>query len=288
MEEDLTQEDGSQRRLSLAPTIEDFEILKPISRGAFGKVFLCHRKNHPERKLAVKVMNKGIMSQKNMKDQVIAERNAAAIAKSDFCVGLLYSLQTTDNVFLVMEYMIGGDLKSLLGNYGFFPEHQAVFYLAECVLALQDLHRRGIVHRDIKPDNMLLSAQGHLKLTDFGLSTSGLQDRELQVTDLVGRTPWNQRHPERLVRTPGQILSLTSHLSFSNTPILQDDIVSVSGSLVRSSALPGSRTTSFTSSHISANTPTTAPASSSMSRRIKRKGSFQEAITIHTKEQKQF
>ena len=189
MEQEQTQEEGSQRRLSLAPTIEDFEILKPISRGAFGKVFLCHRKNYPERKLAVKVMNKGIMSQKNMKDQVIAERNAAAIAKSDFCVGLLYSLQTTDNVFLVMEYMIGGDLKSLLGNYGFFPEHQAVFYLAECVLALQDLHRRGIVHRDIKPDNMLLSAQGHLKLTDFGLSTTGLQDRELQVTDLVGRTP---------------------------------------------------------------------------------------------------
>ena len=59
MEEELTQEDGSQRRHSLAPTIEDFEILKPISRGAFGKVFLCHRKNHPERKLAVKVMNKG-------------------------------------------------------------------------------------------------------------------------------------------------------------------------------------------------------------------------------------
>ena len=113
--------------------------------------------------------------------QVISERNAAALAKSEFCVPLLYCLQTPNNVFMVMEYMIGGDLKSLLGMYGCFPEHQAVFYLASMVLALQYLHKRGIVHRDIKPDNMLLSASGHPKLTDFGLSTTGLRDRELQV-----------------------------------------------------------------------------------------------------------
>ena len=112
---------------------------------------------------------------------MISERNAAALAKSEFCVPLLYCLQTPNNVFMVMEYMIGGDLKSLLGMYGCFPEHQAVFYLASMVLALQYLHKRGIVHRDIKPDNMLLSASGHLKLTDFGLSTTGLRDRELQV-----------------------------------------------------------------------------------------------------------
>ena len=184
----------------MAPSIEDFEILKPISRGAFGKVFLCHRRNQKEKKLAVKVMKKAMMVQKNMVHQVqlvsfpssfysdfsvqvISERNAAALAKSEFCVPLLYCLQTPNNVFMVMEYMIGGDLKSLLGMYGCFPEHQAVFYLASMVLALQYLHKRGIVHRDIKPDNMLLSASGHPKLTDFGLSTTGLRDRELQVVD---------------------------------------------------------------------------------------------------------
>jgi len=206
--------------VGLAPSIDDFEILKPISRGAFGKVYLCHRKDNPEKKLAVKVMKKSDMVQKNMVDQVIAERNALAISKSPFCVGLLYCLQTTNNVFLVMEYMIGGDLKSLLGVYGYFLEKQAVFYLAECVLALQYLHSRGIVHRDIKPDNMLISHSGHLKLTDFGLSTTGLRDRELHVADLVAKTPWpagSQALKERLVRTPGQILSLTSHLSFSGT-----------------------------------------------------------------------
>ena len=92
--------------------------------------------------------------------QVIAERNALAITKSPFVVGLLYCLQTVNNVFLVMEYMIGGDLKSLLSVYGFLEEGHAVFYFAECVLALKYLHNRGIVHRDIKPDNMLISHTG--------------------------------------------------------------------------------------------------------------------------------
>ena len=178
------------------------------------------------------------MVQKNMVDQVISERNAAALAKSEFCVPLLYCLQTPNNVFMVMEYMIGGDLKSLLGMYGCFPEHQAVFYLASMVLALQYLHKRGIVHRDIKPDNMLLSASGHPKLTDFGLSTTGLRDRELQVADLVGRTPWHAGPQARFVRTPGQILSLTSHLSFSSQRSSDptSGVISPGGSFLHSSS----------------------------------------------------
>lgn len=69
-----------------------------------------------------------------------------------------------------MEYMIGGDLKSLITAYGYFCESAARFYCAEITLALEYLHKHGIIHRDIKPDNMLLSASGHVKLTDFGLS----------------------------------------------------------------------------------------------------------------------
>ena len=84
-------------------------------------------------------------------------------------MGLLYCLQTVNNVFLVMEYMIGGDLKSLLSMYGYLEEDHAIFYFAECVLALKYLHKRGIVHRDIKPDNMLLSHTG-LAASHFGLS----------------------------------------------------------------------------------------------------------------------
>lgn len=105
-----------------------------------------------------------------MVSQVITERNALALSRSPFCVSLFYSLQSTNFVYLVMEYMVGGDLKSLLAMYGYFDEDTARFYVAEMTLALQYLHSHGIVHRDIKPDNMLLSASGHLKLTDFGLS----------------------------------------------------------------------------------------------------------------------
>ncbi len=108
-----------------------------------------------------------------------------------------------------MEYMVGGDLKSLLTVSGFFDEDSARFYCAEITLALQYLHNHGIVHRDIKPDNMLLSATGHVKLTDFGLSKIDLS-RDLEISDLV--SPSIQS-----ARTPGQLLSLTSHLSFGST-----------------------------------------------------------------------
>ena len=104
-------------------------------------------------------------------------------------MSLLYCLQTVNNVFLVMEYMIGGDLKSLLGVYGYFLEDHAVFYLAECVLALQYLHSHGIVHRDIKPDNMLISHTGHLKLTDFGLSTTGESSNKLRLKRVGNHLP---------------------------------------------------------------------------------------------------
>jgi len=206
----------SSSSLGVAPKIDDFVLLKPISRGAFGKVFLCHKKDQPDRKLAVKVMKKTDLVEKNLVTQAIAERNALAITKSPFCVNLYYCLQTHNNMFLVMEYMIGGDLKSLLGVYGYFEESMAVFYIAEVILALEYLHKKGIVHRDVKPDNMLISSTGHLKLTDFGLSNVGI-NRELQVADLLPNTPWiskSKAQDYKLIRTPGQILSLTSHLSF--------------------------------------------------------------------------
>lgn len=110
------------------------------------------------------------MINKNMISQVITERNVLALSRSPYCVHLFYSLQTPSYVYLVMEYMIGGDLKSLLAVSGFFEESAAKFYIAEITLALQYLHQHGIIHRDIKPDNMLLTASGHVKLTDFGLS----------------------------------------------------------------------------------------------------------------------
>ncbi|KAB7499969.1 Serine/threonine-protein kinase greatwall, partial [Armadillidium nasatum] len=203
------------------PDIEDFQFLKPISRGAFGKlsfliskVFLGCKKEKPEQLMAIKVVKKSDIIHKNMVEQIITERDALARTKSPFCVQLFYSLQTASNVYLVMEYLIGGDLKSLLTMYGYFDEPMAIFYAAELTLALDYLHSHGIVHRDVKPDNLLLDNRGHLKLTDFGLSKITLH-KELNLADLASLTPLTHSGLS-YVRTPGQLLSLTSHLSFSS------------------------------------------------------------------------
>ncbi|XP_026831808.1 serine/threonine-protein kinase greatwall isoform X2 [Drosophila erecta] len=211
----LTTKPENHSQNAKLPTIKDFVIIKPISRGAFGKVFLGYKNNDSKRLFAIKVMRKSEMINKNMVSQVITERNALALSRSQFCVSLFYSLQSLSYVYLVMEYMVGGDLKSLLAMFGYFDEPTARFYVAEMVMALQYLHQHGIVHRDIKPDNMLLSASGHVKLTDFGLSKIDMR-RDLEISDLINCSP------NLNARTPGQLLSLTSHLSFGSEKKLQD------------------------------------------------------------------
>uniref|UniRef100_A0A3Q2XY29 Serine/threonine-protein kinase greatwall n=1 Tax=Hippocampus comes TaxID=109280 RepID=A0A3Q2XY29_HIPCM len=195
------------------PKIEDFLSLKPISRGAFGKVYLARKKCN-SRLYAIKVMNKADMVDKNMTGQMKAERDALALSKSPFVVHLFYSLQTATKIYLVMEYLIGGDVKSLLHICGYFDQDMAVKYVSEVALALDYLHHHGIIHRDLKPDNMLISNEGHIKLTDFGLSKVKL-DRELKLTDILN-TP-SVHKPTNYSRTPGQVMSLISSFGF-NTP----------------------------------------------------------------------
>lgn len=200
---------NQDNRTTKTPSILDFCFIKPISRGAYGKVFLGYKNIEPQKLYAIKVMKKSEMINKNMISQVITERNALALSQSPFCVTLFYSLQTISSIYLVMDYMVGGDLKSLLAAYGFFDEAAARFYSAEICMALQYLHNHGIVHRDIKPDNMLIAPNGHVKLTDFGLSKIDLR-RDLEMSDLINGSP------NLNTRTPGQLLSLTSHLSFGS------------------------------------------------------------------------
>ncbi|XP_015986970.2 serine/threonine-protein kinase greatwall isoform X2 [Rousettus aegyptiacus] len=191
------------------PSIEEFTIVKPISRGAFGKVYLGQKSG---KLYAVKVVKKADMINKNMTHQVQAERDALALSKSPFIVHLYYSLQSANNVYLVMEYLIGGDVKSLLHIYGYFDEEMAVKYISEVALALDYLHRHGIIHRDLKPDNMLISNEGHIKLTDFGLSKVTL-NRDINMMDIL-TTPSMAKPRQDYSRTPGQVLSLISSLGF--------------------------------------------------------------------------
>ncbi|XP_041466630.1 serine/threonine-protein kinase greatwall-like [Lytechinus variegatus] len=212
---ELTKTDSQMHQ---APTIDEFSIIKPISRGAFGKVYLAYRKGREKEKLfAIKAMKKSDMINKNMAAQVTAERDALALSKSPFIVHLYYSIQTTKYIYLVMEYLIGGDVKSLLHVCGYFDERTALMYTAEVVLALEYLHKHNIIHRDLKPDNMLISNDGHIKLTDFGLSKISM-DHKINITDILG-TPSvvKPQRTDSFYRTPGQVLSLTTNLTF-DTP----------------------------------------------------------------------
>lgn len=154
-------------------SIEDFEIIKPISRGAFGRVFLA-RKRATGDLFAIKVLKKADMIRKNAVESILAERNILISVRNPFVVRFFYSFTCRENLYLVMEYLNGGDLYSLLRNLGCLDEDMARVYIAELVLALEYLHSLNVIHRDLKPDNLLIGQDGHIKLTDFGLSKVGL------------------------------------------------------------------------------------------------------------------
>jgi serine/threonine-protein kinase RIM15 len=171
------------------PSIKDFEVIKPISRGAFGSVYLSKKKRTGEY-FAIKVLRKADMVAKNQVTNVKAERAIMMWqGESDFVAKLYWTFSSKDYLYLVMEYLNGGDCASLVKILGGLTEDWAKKYVAEVVLGVQHLHSRGIVHRDLKPDNLLIDSRGHLKLTDFGLSRMGLvgrQKRALKAPDEHG------------------------------------------------------------------------------------------------------
>ncbi|KAL5418322.1 Serine/threonine-protein kinase [Paraphaeosphaeria minitans] len=157
---------------------EDFEILKLIGKGTFGQVFQV-RKRDTRRIYAMKVLSKKVIVQKKEVAHTLGERNIlvrTAMADSAFIVGLKFSFQTPSDLYLVTDYMSGGELFWHLQREGRFQEARAKFYIAELILALQHLHDHNIVYRDLKPENILLDAKGHIALCDFGLSKANLTE----------------------------------------------------------------------------------------------------------------
>ncbi|KAM3928405.1 rho-associated protein kinase 1 isoform 2-T3 [Leptodactylus fuscus] len=145
---------------------EDYEVVKVIGRGAFGEVQLVRHKS--SRKVyAMKLLSKLEMIKRSDSAFFWEERDIMAFANSPWVVQLFYAFQDDRYLYMVMEYMPGGDLVNLMSNYD-VPEKWARFYTAEVVLALDAIHSMGFIHRDVKPDNMLLDKGGHLKLADFG------------------------------------------------------------------------------------------------------------------------
>jgi serine/threonine kinase 38 len=158
-------------------TTSDFESLAIIGRGAFGEVRLVRRKTKDKMDpsygqiFALKSMKKEMMVVKNQVGHVKAERDVLAKADENnrWLTVLSFSFTDESHLYMVMEYMPGGDLMSLLMKEDTFSEHVTRFFMAEAAFAISSVHALGYIHRDIKPDNMLLDARGHLKLTDLGL-----------------------------------------------------------------------------------------------------------------------
>jgi len=149
---------------------EDFEPLKVIGKGAFGEVRLV-QKTDTGHVYAMKVLRKADMVEKEQVAHVRAERDILVEVDHTWVVKMFYSFQDEQNLYLVMEFLPGGDLMTLLMKKDTLSEEMTQFYVAETALAIQTIHDLGFIHRDIKPDNLLLDSKGHIKLSDFGLCT---------------------------------------------------------------------------------------------------------------------
>eukprot|EP00053_Salpingoeca_punica_P016296 m.153200 g.153200 ORF g.153200 m.153200 type:complete len:462 (-) comp16935_c1_seq1:61-1446(-) len=154
---------------SLRVCKEDFKIVKLIGRGAYGEVSVATFRPTGEI-FALKVQSKCELLKKANAAFFWEEREIMARTVSPWIIKLIYSFQDSQNLYMAMEYAPGGDLVSLMEKYN-FEEEWCKFYAAEVAMAINELHRMGFAHRDIKPDNLLLDARGHIKLSDFGLCT---------------------------------------------------------------------------------------------------------------------
>jgi protein-serine/threonine kinase len=150
--------------------LDDFSTVKVIGKGAFGEVRLV-QKVDTGKIYAMKTLLKSEMHKKDQLAHVKAERDVLAEADSPWVVSLYYSFQDAEYLYLIMEFLPGGDLMTMLIKYDTFSEDVTRFYIAECVLAIEAIHKLGFIHRDIKPDNILIDERGHIKMSDFGLST---------------------------------------------------------------------------------------------------------------------
>ena len=163
------QETLKYRKSRAKQTIHDYESIKIIGRGAFGEVHVCRNKITDEI-VAVKKIKKEVLDNKNQVIHIKNEQLFMSKVKSPWIVELKASFQDYDYLYLVMEYLQGGDLMNILIKKDILTEEEARFYVAEIVLAIESIHKLDCIHRDIKPDNVLIDKSGHIKLTDFGLS----------------------------------------------------------------------------------------------------------------------
>ncbi|KAI7564205.1 kinase-like protein, partial [Hortaea werneckii] len=170
----------------------DFQMLTQIGQGGYGQVYLASKKDTREI-CALKVMSKKLLYKLDEIRHVLTERDILTNAKSDWLVRLLYAFQDESSIYLAMEYVPGGDFRTLLNNTGVLHNRHARFYISEMFLCVDALHSLGYIHRDLKPENFLIDGTGHVKLTDFGLAAGFLAPAKIESMRVklsnVGETP---------------------------------------------------------------------------------------------------
>ena len=154
-----------------------FNVLTMIGKGSFGEVFLVE-KIDTKLLYAMKVLNKSKIKANNLIRYASTERNVLSVSDHPFIVGLKFAFQTHEYLFMILDFAPGGDLSEHIAREGRLSEPLAKVYMCEIILALEDLHNRDIIFRDLKPDNVVLDKDGHALLTDFGLSKEGVETGE--------------------------------------------------------------------------------------------------------------
>lgn len=149
--------------------LKDFEILETLGTGSFGRVRLCKHKETQEY-FAIKILKKQTILKLKQVEHIWNERNLLFEANSPFTVNLFKCFQDEFKLYMILEYVPGGELFTHIRKAGKFPNDVAKFYTAEIVCAIEYLHSKNIVYRDLKPENVLLDVKGHVKLTDFGFA----------------------------------------------------------------------------------------------------------------------
>jgi serine/threonine protein kinase len=192
---------GPSQPFRMAPRvgIKDFSFVANIGRGTYGIVQLVRHKGSGEL-YAMKIMSKRVIADYAQIDQTLRERTVLLKTMHPFLVGAHFTFQTDTKLFMVLDYVPGGELFARLKYEHHFSESRTKLYAAEILLGLGHLHRNGLVYRDLKPENILVDAEGHLRITDFGLVKSGLTHYRSTTATFCG-TP-QYMAPEVLLRQP--------------------------------------------------------------------------------------
>ncbi|THG97893.1 hypothetical protein EW026_g4205 [Hermanssonia centrifuga] len=159
--------------------VDQFHIIAQVGQGGYGEVYLA-RKQETGEVCALKKMRKRTLHKMDEIRHVLVERDILTATKTPWLVRLLYAFQDPQFVYLAMEYVPGGDFRTLLNNAGVLKQEHARFYISEMFAGVNELHKLGYIHRDLKPENFLVDSIGHVKLTDFGLATGALNPQRIE------------------------------------------------------------------------------------------------------------